>query len=910
MKIHRFKVNCGNAVSDFDHSPDSSFDRFVKAVIVTGSWSISSFNSGRLAASRDGTVLGWPDCLRLVYAQFCIISPVQFRGDDAMNTAGTCNHARAELEHRNDSNSSQKGYAMNQFTRSLIVMGGIALASVLGACGQAPQEVVAPLEQVVQAKPEASSQPSFKAASISDGLVAYWPFDENGMSKADHSPNHNTMNFYGTLAADPNTPNLGFPNPLALLLTNTANSYGVASGNGINQLQTYTISFWMRMQAKPGSGQRVQLFEFKNKARFSYDYNSQNLFFDVANRSISRGTIVTPGVYHHVVGTFDGTTSWLSVDGIEQVDIRAGASPQGQGVTVGDPSQAFTGNLDDARIYNRVLSPGEIQDWLLCGRGLDIPISECRALVAFDKSMGMHTGGFQKVVDSGWGTTNTPCKWYGVACIDGHVFALVLPDSLTPGGGYGFVRRLSDLSDLTQLQLLDLRNDGLNLAKTVAIPESLGKLPNLKVLALSGNDFIGPIPESFKQLGNLVTLDLSRNQLSGIIPNSLGQLGKLETLDLSGNQLSSSIPYGIASLPKLKTLNLQNNQLRGPIPTQLGNASATMNLGYNMLSSTDTNLLALLKTRAPGWESTQTVAVGNVQAKVLSDTSAMLTWKPVAYSADGGYYDVFSMPAGGNLFKSVGHTTNKSSSSFTVTGLTAGKRYSFVIRTFTPKHTDQQNDLSSDSTTPVTVTMTGNHAPVAVGETYSTVMNTPLTVNAARGILANDSDPDGDPISFFAISTSGQGGRLAPNRDGSFTFTPDPGFVGTVDFAYQLNDGRLNSNSTHVSFQVTAPAPGSVGVIVYQELNFNGTWDFNELILPGWTVTAKNNQTGQTQTLQSGATLVPARFANLTPGSYTICETVKPGWTSVSGDPSAGCYTRNVVSGQNLMLWFGNMASN
>ena len=74
----------------------------------------------------------------------------------------TINHARAKLEHR--SHSSQKGYAMNQFTRSLIVMSGIALASVLGACGQVPQEVVAPLEQAVQAKPEASSQPSFKTA--------------------------------------------------------------------------------------------------------------------------------------------------------------------------------------------------------------------------------------------------------------------------------------------------------------------------------------------------------------------------------------------------------------------------------------------------------------------------------------------------------------------------------------------------------------------------------------------------------------------------------------------------------------------------------------------------------------------------------------------------------------------------
>ena len=99
-------------------------------------------------------------------------------------------------------------------------------------------------------------------------------------------------------------------------------------------------------------------------------------------------------------------------------------------------------------------------------------------------------------------------------------------------------------------------------------------------------------------------------------------------------------------------------------------------------------------------------------------------------------------------------------------------------------------------------------------------------------------------------------------------------------------------------------------MIVYQELNFNGTWDVSESILPGWTVTAKNNQTGQTQTLLSGDSLVPARFANLLPGSYTVCQTTKPGWTSLSGDPSAGCYTRNITSGQSVLLWFGNMASN
>ncbi len=207
----------------------------------------------------------------------------------------------------------------------------------------------------------------------------------------------------------------------------------------------------------------------------------------------------------------------------------------------------------------------------------------------------------------------------------------------------------------------------------------------------------------------------------------------------------------------------------------------------------------------------------------------------------------------------------------------------------------------------VTVTVDNiNHPPVAVSDNYTTPMNTPLGINAARNILANDSDPDSDPVGFGSVRIDSVGGKLTPQLNGTFTFVPTPGFVGIATFAYQASDGNLLSSPATISIQVTPPPPGSVNAFVYQELNFNGGWDvIFEPLLSNWTITVKNNQTLQSQSKITDARGV-VRFDDLLPGSYSICQTTLPGWRSVSGDQSAGCFTRNVVSNQAVSVWFGN----
>ena len=83
-------------------------------------------------------------------------------------------------------------------------------------------------------------------------------------------------------------------------------------------------------------------------------------------------------------------------------------------------------------------------------------------------------------------------------------------------------------------------------------------------------------------------------------------------------------------------------------------------------------------------------------------------------------------------------------------------------------------------------------APVSVNDTFTTPPSTPLTT-PAPGILTNDQAPAGTPLTAVLVSGTASGTvNLDPN--GSFTYTPNPGFVGTDQFTYRAVGGGNASN--------------------------------------------------------------------------------------------------------------------
>ncbi len=96
-----------------------------------------------------------------------------------------------------------------------------------------------------------------------------------------------------------------------------------------------------------------------------------------------------------------------------------------------------------------------------------------------------------------------------------------------------------------------------------------------------------------------------------------------------------------------------------------------------------------------------------------------------------------------------------------------------------------------------------NDAPLAgAGESYTMANDDVLTLSAP-GLLANDTDVDGDPLTVALVSGP-TSGTLVLNADGSFTYTPAANFSGTVSYSYVVSDGSATSSVVTVSIDVSA----------------------------------------------------------------------------------------------------------
>ena len=111
--------------------------------------------------------------------------------------------------------------------------------------------------------------------------------------------------------------------------------------------------------------------------------------------------------------------------------------------------------------------------------------------------------------------------------------------------------------------------------------------------------------------------------------------------------------------------------------------------------------------------------------------------------------------------------------------------------------------INSTSTT-VTITIT-NATPVARNDAYSTTLAGTRTVGAP-GVMANDSDADGDPMQASLV-TGPAHGTISLAADGSFGYTSVAGYSGTDGFTYRVSDGLAASATASVTLTIPAPAP-------------------------------------------------------------------------------------------------------
>jgi VCBS repeat-containing protein len=112
-----------------------------------------------------------------------------------------------------------------------------------------------------------------------------------------------------------------------------------------------------------------------------------------------------------------------------------------------------------------------------------------------------------------------------------------------------------------------------------------------------------------------------------------------------------------------------------------------------------------------------------------------------------------------------------------------------------------------------------NEVPTAQDDTNSTDEDTVLTVEVAEGVLANDTDPDGDDLAVTAVNgdeanvdteiTLESGALLTLNADGSYSYDPngafedlDDGDTDTDSFTYTVSDGNGGTDTAEVTVTI------------------------------------------------------------------------------------------------------------
>lgn len=212
------------------------------------------------------------------------------------------------------------------------------------------------------------------------GLVAWWKFDEgSGTTAYDSSGNGN----HGTLMAGASY--VAGISGTALSLDGVNDYVRVPDANSLD-LTTLTIEAWIRFEAvrPPFTGNQGIVNKYRHDKPSEGGYlvfvreGDGALLFRVKDdagnvaggNSSWSDVFLTPGVWQHVAGIYDGTTGRLYLNGvlvasqILPITITANNQPLLIGALMDQFANVyrfFGGFIDEVRIYNRALTEEEVQ---------------------------------------------------------------------------------------------------------------------------------------------------------------------------------------------------------------------------------------------------------------------------------------------------------------------------------------------------------------------------------------------------------------------------------------------------------------------------------------------------------------------------------------------------------------------
>ena len=168
--------------------------------------------------------------------------------------------------------------------------------------------------------------------------------------------------------------------------------------------------------------------------------------------------------------------------------------------------------------------------------------------------------------------------------------------------------------------------------------------------------------------------------------------------------------------------------------------------------------------------------------------------------------------------ESDGVLTYDPTTSTTISALSEGETFD---DTFNYTITDGKG--GTDSATVSVTTFGVNEAPDAVDDTYAVDEGALLSISDVNnGVLANDSDPEGDDLTL-AIVDDVTRGTLTLNADGTFEYQHDGSEDPTDSFTYRISDPAGNADDATVTFNVSALNDAPIGADDFYTLDHGTT---------------------------------------------------------------------------------------
>ncbi|MBI1979004.1 MAG: LamG domain-containing protein [Candidatus Aenigmarchaeota archaeon] len=204
----------------------------------------------------------------------------------------------------------------------------------------------------------------YRVSTQDSALIAYWRFDEGfGSTVQDSSGSGNSGTITGA----------GWRGGKFGSALDTTGSSQYAERDWPDfTVTTLTIEFWMNPDIVFGAidgcigncyRDIVGIYGHDDRTRFHLEHvDNSIIWYGVYGAgNLDSNVIPTVGQWYHVVGTNDGTTARVYVNGELKNSGNRGASDTARSLVAGTDSEIFDGMIDEVKIYTRTLTEQEVR---------------------------------------------------------------------------------------------------------------------------------------------------------------------------------------------------------------------------------------------------------------------------------------------------------------------------------------------------------------------------------------------------------------------------------------------------------------------------------------------------------------------------------------------------------------------